>query len=66
MTTLVEGDEPPLRNVARQPLPVARVRAEAVKQEQRRLPARAGHRHPLEIVQADSISFEPAVSRGAH
>jgi hypothetical protein len=28
--------------------------------------ARAAFRHPLEVMQADSISFEPAVRRGAH
>jgi hypothetical protein len=55
MAALVEGDDSPVREVLGEPVPIARVRAQAVEQEHRRRVLSAGGRPPLDVVEADAI-----------
>jgi len=63
---LVEGDDAPVREISREPIPVARVRAQAVEKKQRRLALSGAVRPPLDIVEADAISLQPSVDRFRH
>jgi hypothetical protein len=66
VSTLVEGDEPAISEMARETLPVARIGAEAVKQKHCRRTSGSRLRPPLQVVEAGAISFEPSVGRFAH
>ena len=66
MAALVESDKPPVGEISRDPLPVAGIRAQAVKQDQRGMALGGGYRRPLEVMEPDSIAFEPSFRRCAH
>jgi len=57
MAALVEGDDSPVREVFGEPIPIARVRAQAVEEEDWQVPLSGGVRPPLHVVQADAISL---------
>jgi len=57
MAALVEGDDSPVVEVLSEPVPVARVRAQAVEEKDWGLEPRGGVRLPLDIVEADAISL---------
>jgi hypothetical protein len=66
VATLVEGDDPPSAEMTSEAIPVARIGAQAVEQEHRRLAVRASITFPLDIVEADAISLEPSVDWFTH
>jgi len=57
MPALVEGDDSPVRKVLGEPIPIPRVRAQAVQEEHRRQVLSAGARSPLDVVETDAISL---------
>jgi hypothetical protein len=57
MAALVEGDDSPVGEVLGEPIPIARVRAQAVEQEHRRRVLSAGGRPPLDVVEADATAL---------
>jgi len=57
MAALVESDDSPVREVLGEPIPIARVRAQAVEEQHRRRVLSAGVRFPLDVVEADAISL---------
>jgi len=57
MPALVEGDDSPVRKVLGEPIPIPRVRAQAVEEEHRRQVLSAGVRSPLDVVEADAMSL---------
>jgi len=57
MPALVEGDDSPVRKVLGEPIPIPRVRAQAVEEEHRRQVLSAGVRSPLDVVEADAVSL---------
>src|SRR5260370_654113 len=57
MPALVEGDDSPLRKGLGEPVPIPRVRAQAVEEEDRRQGLSAGVRSPLDVVEADAMSL---------
>jgi hypothetical protein len=63
---LVEGDEVPTPELMREAVPVASVGAQAVKEKHRRIGPRFAFRAPLDVVQSDTASIEPSVSRFSH
>jgi hypothetical protein len=63
---LVEGDEMPASELARQAVPVTGIGAEAVKEKHRRIRPRFTFRAPLDVVKIDTASIEPSVSRFSH
>src|ERR1700704_2833010 len=60
---LVGGAVPHAGKVPAEPLPVARVGAEAVEQQARGLQLGDSFRFPFQVMEADSVSVEPAVDR---
>jgi hypothetical protein len=66
MPALVEGDEPAIRQPARQSLPVASVGAETVEQKARWLSFAIGLWRPLQVVEEYPLALEPTVDRGEH
>jgi hypothetical protein len=66
VTALVEGYNASGTQMTSEAIPVTGIGAQAVEQEQRRVAVRAGVSFPLDVVQADAISFEPSVDRFAH
>jgi hypothetical protein len=57
MAALVEGNDSAVPEVLGEPIPIARVRAQAVEEEYRRQVLCAGVRSPLDVVEADAISL---------
>jgi hypothetical protein len=66
MAALVESGEPATGQVGRDPFPIAGVGAETVEKNHRRTALGVSFRLPLEVVEADPVSIEPAVPRCAH
>jgi hypothetical protein len=66
MAALVEGDDSPAVEELSEPVPVAGVRAQAVEEKYWGLEPNGGVRLPLDVVEADAISFQPAVDRFSH
>jgi hypothetical protein len=66
MATLVESDKPATGQVAGEPFPIAGVRAETMEEDHGRVALGVSFRLPLEVVEADPVSLEPAVPRCAH
>jgi hypothetical protein len=66
VATLVESDKPATGQVAGEPFPIPGVRAETVEKDHGRVALGVSFRLPLEVVEADPVSPEPAVSRCAH
>jgi len=57
MAALVEGDDPPVRELLGEPIPVARVRAQSMEEEHRRQGLGAGVSSPLDVVEAYAVSL---------
>ena len=63
---LVEGDEMPASELARQAVPVAGVGAQSVQKKHRRIGPRFTFRAPLDVVKIKTASIEPSVGRFSH
>jgi hypothetical protein len=66
MAALIQGDEPTTAQVSSHPIPVPGVRAQTVKQEDRRFRGDSALRRPLDEVEPDSVAIDPAGPRFAH
>jgi hypothetical protein len=66
MAALVERDKPPIRQAARESLPVTSVGAESVEQQARRLSLAISFGFPLQVVEGNPVVFEPTVDRCEH
>ena len=66
MTTLIESDQAPGGEMAREAIPVMRVGAQAMKQKHGCVAPRTSFRAPIEVMNADAASLEPSVSRFCH
>ncbi len=66
MSALVERDDMAIHELACEPVPIARVGAQTVKEEHRRIAPRASFRRPVDVMKTDATSVEPSVGRFRH